>query len=300
MARFTLSQLMCFEAVAATGNFQAAAERVARTQPAVFAAVKNLESQLGLTLLDRNGYRIGLTEHGHSLRARLHGLLREASALEALADELATGREATIRIVVGDLCPVGPIAEWLGTMTNVWASTELQLSSATLSAPWERLRGEAADLVLHHADHTDLAFEYLPLGTLPVVPVAAPALLARCDGPRPEALRGELQCVLRDEANAPVRNYYLLDGARRCVVDHQELKRSLIVAGLCWGHMPLHLVQDDLAAGRLADLRGEALRGGQVQMVAARRAGVSHGPVAQALWDSLRTQALDGLLWRRA
>ena len=56
----TLHQLQCFDAVVAEGGFQQAAEKLRRTQPTVFAAVKNLESQLGLVLLDRSGYRVAL------------------------------------------------------------------------------------------------------------------------------------------------------------------------------------------------------------------------------------------------
>lgn len=35
--------------------------------------------------------------------------------------------------------------------------------------------------------------------------------------------------------------------------------RELIVQGMAWGHMPLHLVSDDLAAGRLRSLESEQL-----------------------------------------
>jgi len=42
----TLHQLQCFDAVVAEGGFQPAAEKLRRTQPTVFAAVKNLETSL--------------------------------------------------------------------------------------------------------------------------------------------------------------------------------------------------------------------------------------------------------------
>jgi len=66
MDKLTLLQLRCFEAVATAGGFQAGADKLCRSQPTVFAAVKNFESQLGLRLLDRSGYRVALTElDGH-------------------------------------------------------------------------------------------------------------------------------------------------------------------------------------------------------------------------------------------
>ena len=40
----TLHQLVCFEAVVTEGSFQAAAEKLLRSQPTVSSSVKNLES----------------------------------------------------------------------------------------------------------------------------------------------------------------------------------------------------------------------------------------------------------------
>ncbi|WP_247692994.1 LysR family transcriptional regulator [Streptomyces sp. RM99] len=55
MSNFTLHELQCFNAVVVHGGFQAAAERLHRSHPSVFAAVAKLERQLGLVLLDRSG-----------------------------------------------------------------------------------------------------------------------------------------------------------------------------------------------------------------------------------------------------
>ena len=48
MHDFTLHDLQCFDAVVDAGGFQAAAQRLHRSHPAVFAAVARLERQLGL------------------------------------------------------------------------------------------------------------------------------------------------------------------------------------------------------------------------------------------------------------
>jgi len=61
MDGLTIQQLACFDAVVSAGGFQAAAERLKRAHPSVYAAVKNLEAQVGVRLLDRTGYRVRLT-----------------------------------------------------------------------------------------------------------------------------------------------------------------------------------------------------------------------------------------------
>src|ERR1700758_4128870 len=106
MMDVTVHQLICFDAVVTEGTFQAAAEKIRRAQPSVSAAVKNLESQLGLTLLDRGGYRVSLTEAGRSFHERARVFLHELAALKNHAAQLAMGEEPELRVVVGDLCPL--------------------------------------------------------------------------------------------------------------------------------------------------------------------------------------------------
>ena len=64
----TLHQLQCFDAVVTEGSFQAAADKLLRSQPSVSTSVKNLEAQLQLTLLDRSGYIITGPELGPDTR----------------------------------------------------------------------------------------------------------------------------------------------------------------------------------------------------------------------------------------
>ena len=73
----TLRQLRVFRAVALERNFSRAGDSVGLTQPAVSRSVGELESQLGLKLLDRTTREVALTEAGQSLAARLDRLLDE-------------------------------------------------------------------------------------------------------------------------------------------------------------------------------------------------------------------------------
>src|SRR5499427_7067565 len=105
MNSITLQQLQCFDAVATEGSFQAAAAKLNRTHPSVFTAVKNLEAQLDLTLFDRDGYRVSLTDAGRSFHARTRIFLAELGALQNHATQLAMGEESELSVVIGDLCP---------------------------------------------------------------------------------------------------------------------------------------------------------------------------------------------------
>jgi len=72
-----LATLQAFLAVAESGSFSRAAERLFLTQPAVSKRIAALESELGTQLFDRIGRRIHLTEAGHALLTRAQTVLRD-------------------------------------------------------------------------------------------------------------------------------------------------------------------------------------------------------------------------------
>jgi DNA-binding transcriptional LysR family regulator len=72
-----IAALQSFLAVAETGSFSRAAERVFLTQPAVSKRIASLESQLGTRLFDRIGKRAQLTPAGTALYERARRVLRE-------------------------------------------------------------------------------------------------------------------------------------------------------------------------------------------------------------------------------
>jgi DNA-binding transcriptional LysR family regulator len=294
MMAVTIHQLACFDAVVTEGGFQTAAERIGRSQPSVFLAVKNLESQLGLDLLDRSGYRVALTEAGRSFHERVQVLLHELRALKGHAARLAAGEEVELRVVIGDLCPLPQTLGLLRRFFDGCPGTRLHLHFEALSGPWERLLDGEADLILHHIDRSDARLEFMDLYGVRLAPVVAPAFL-RFPISRaitPEQMRDYVQCVIRDTARRPPsRDYFLVEGARSWTVSDQLMKRELILQGMGWGHMPLYLVEEDIGAGRLLDISGRYLKGGRAEIVAARRREAPHGPVARRLWRYVEEQA---------
>jgi DNA-binding transcriptional LysR family regulator len=294
----TIHQLECFDAVVSQGTFQAAAEKIRRAQPSVSAAVKNLESQLGLKLLDRSGYRVSLTEAGRSFHERTRVFLHELAELKNHAAQLAMGEEPELRVVVGDLCPLPQTLRLLRRFFDDCPGTRLNLYFEALSGPWERLFDGDADLILHHIDKTDQRLEFLELFQVRVMPVVAPGFLKFpvSRSITPEEMRDHVQCVIRDTArHSPPRDYFLVEGARTWTASDQLMKRELILQGMGWGHMPRFLVEEDLRAGRLIDLTGKHLTGIAGDIVAARLRQAPHGPVANRLWRYIEEQAAPAL-----
>ena len=70
-----LANLNAFIAIAETGSFSLAGERLHLTQPAVSKRIASLEQQLRVRLFDRLGREIGLTEAGRALLPRAYQIL---------------------------------------------------------------------------------------------------------------------------------------------------------------------------------------------------------------------------------
>jgi DNA-binding transcriptional LysR family regulator len=292
----TLHQLVCFEAVVTEGSFQAAAEKLLRSQPTVSSSVKNLESQLRLSLLDRSGYRVALTEAGRSFYERTRVFLHETKRLREHAAQLAMGEESELRVVIGD---VSPLPETLGLLRRFFdgcPGTKLHLHFEAISGPVERLLDGGADLILHHIDKADPRLEFVDLSVVKILPVVAPKFLRFpvSKSITPEQMRDYVQCVIRDTArHSQRRDYYLVEGARSWTVSDQLMKRELILQGMGWGHMPRYLIEQNLRDGRLLPITGRHFRGGQVELVAARRRNTPHGPIANRLWQFIGDQAAE-------
>jgi DNA-binding transcriptional LysR family regulator len=293
MDGLTLHQLLCFDAVVTEGSFQAAADKLLRSQPTISSSVKNLETQLRLRLLDRSGYRVSLTDAGRSFYERTRVFLHELQQLRDHAAQLAMGEESELRVVIGDLCPLPETLSLPRRFFDGCPGTRLHLHFEAISGPWERLFDDEADLILHHIDKADQRLEFIDLFRVDVVPVVAPGFLRFpiSQSITPEQMRDYVQCVIRDTArrSAP-RSYFLIEGARSWTVSDQLMKRELILQGMGWGHMPRYLIAQDLRDGRLLPITGKYFKGGQAELVAARRRNAAHGPIANRLWQFIGEQ----------
>ena len=72
-----LYQIRYFLAIAETGNFTKAAERLFVSQPSLSAGIRKLEKELGVTLFERGGRKVLLTTAGHFFLDKARNILTE-------------------------------------------------------------------------------------------------------------------------------------------------------------------------------------------------------------------------------
>ncbi|KGD63246.1 LysR family transcriptional regulator [Alcanivorax nanhaiticus] len=90
--------LTAFMAVAETGSFSAAAERLYITQPAISKRIALLEQQLDARLFDRVGRQIKLTEAGSALLPRARQVLMDVEDMARAIHDLSGEVSGKLRI----------------------------------------------------------------------------------------------------------------------------------------------------------------------------------------------------------
>ena len=93
VATLDLDQLRTFVAIAETGSFTRAADRVAKTQSAVSMQMRRLEERVGKAIFARDGRQSRLSEDGERLLVYARRMLRlNEETLAAFVEDELTGR----------------------------------------------------------------------------------------------------------------------------------------------------------------------------------------------------------------
>lgn len=98
LAAMELRQLETFLAVAESGSFTRAADRLHVVQSAVSAGVRKLERELGTTLFDRSTAHVELSDAGHALLPEARRVLASVGAARDAVDLAGRGLRGTIAL----------------------------------------------------------------------------------------------------------------------------------------------------------------------------------------------------------
>jgi DNA-binding transcriptional LysR family regulator len=288
----TLDQIRIFLAVADAGSFSKAAKRLNRAQSAVTYGIQKLEAQLGIPLFDRTAYRPQLMEAGVALLPRARRIAEETNAFRDTARSLASGLEAELTIVVDSMFPMPAVVEALRAFTAKFPTVPPRIYVQSLGAAAELVLDGTSMIGLLPLIFSDmLLLKRFPLLTIELIPVVAPNHpLAELEGPiDTHVLHRHVQLVLTDRSLLTVgRDYGVLSGRTWRLAD-LGAKHSMLLAGLGWGNMPSHLVQNDIAQGRLKVIRPTEFdpRVAQLVMCGAYLADHRLGPAGQWMIEHL-------------
>lgn len=288
----TLDQLRMLVKIAETGSVLAASEALFRTQPTVSVAIRKLEEELGVALLARDSYRARLTQEGQMLCRRATAILQQSERFTELAHHLAVGNEPELRLAVEASCPMALILGLVRDSESSFPHTEFSLMLENLWGAMERVLEGDVDLGICPWLNEEQDVESFPFIRSHLLTVASPDFVAARGKSDLEMsdMQDVPQIVVKDSSHcARGDSYGVLHQGRHWLVNDHYTKKEILLAGMGWGRLHRHMIEQELADGRLVPLSicdyPSTL---DIEMRVVRRRGVVHGPVAEGLWRNLK------------
>ncbi|MCX2950026.1 LysR family transcriptional regulator [Lentzea sp. NEAU-D7] len=125
-----LRQLDYFVAVAESGSFTRAAERVHVAQPGVSAQIRRLERELGHALLDRSGRTVTLTDVGAAVLPLARAALASVESARRTVEEMAGLVRGSVRVGMVVSCGIMDLPELLSEFHSAHPAVEITLAEA--------------------------------------------------------------------------------------------------------------------------------------------------------------------------
>jgi DNA-binding transcriptional LysR family regulator len=282
----SLEQLRALIAVAEAGSFSAAARQLDRAQSVVSYTIANLEALLGVALFERGKRKPELTAAGRAILADARRLDLLMGQLNAKAAGLQRGLEGEVSLAVDVMFPSQRLVEALQAFAMAFPTVALNLTMEALGGVLKLLLdGECALGISGPNQNWPHVIEAQLIGTVELVLVAAPGHpLASASQPvRISDAREHTQLVLTDRSRLTEGQSFGVYSNRAWKLGDLGAKHRLLLAGLGWGSMPLHLVQADLEAGRLVRIALADRRSVNYNVSLIHRTDTAQGPAGQWL-----------------
>ncbi|WP_112176863.1 LysR family transcriptional regulator [Paraburkholderia unamae] len=183
-----LDALLIFARVAEMTSFTRAAESLGLQKGRVSLVIRELEQDVGVSLLHRTTRNVQLTEDGRAFYSRARDLLAEVQELQSMFANNGASLRGKLRVdmptELAQTVVVPALPQWLAAHPEL----ELELSSTDRRVD---LVQEGFDCVVRLGPIVDETLIARPLGKLRMINAASPSYLARHGTPRTlDELRG--------------------------------------------------------------------------------------------------------------
>ena len=252
-----IAQIRSFLAIVDTGSVAAAARALGQSRTTVSTSLSALEDELGVTLFQRSGNRLELSPVGGAIVTDCRRLQQVADQIQSRCLHHLTGAESQLRIARDDSLPESVWRDLLRRMKTQFPQTSV---SVYVAAPQELPR-----LVERQA--VDVAYGLLPqsmsLGYHHLREIADVRMHTVAASEHPLA---RLPRVTQDDLvlHTQITLAYLGDSNLRAASPETanylaftqfEIMRDVIMEETGWGDLPLPLIAEHLASGRLRVIR---------------------------------------------
>ncbi|WP_349571976.1 LysR family transcriptional regulator [Azotobacter salinestris] len=257
-----LASLNAFIAVAETGSFSEAGERLHLTQPAVSKRIAALEQQLQVRLFDRLGREVRLTEAGRALLPRAYRILSVLEDTRRALNNLNGDVSGRLTLATSHHIGLHRLPPLLRTFTRAYPQVALDIRFLDSEVAYEEiLHGRAELAVITLAPETAAPVRAVKVWDDPLDFVAAPE--------HPLARNAEVS--LADVACHPavfpggntfthhiVQRLFEREGLTPSIAmstNYLETIKMMVSIGIAWSVLPCTMLDDQVKSLTLPGIR---------------------------------------------
>lgn len=252
-----LRQLEIIRAIADTGSFTAAGEKLHVSQSAISRQILLLEEELGEPVFHRIGRRIRITAAGESLLQLSHRVFQDLQETVSTISEKRDSLSGTIRLVGGMTVCLYVFPTLLAEVRRVHPHLDLKVTVGSAERSIAMLRSGAGDLgmITLPVEATDLVSvpvlqEELLLITYPAHPLAKKKSIAPADLDKQDFVLFETGSITR----RLVEQFFAREGVDPEVImetENVEIIKAMVRSGLGISIIPSQAAASDVKAGQL-------------------------------------------------
>lgn len=286
----TLEQARALDALAQHGTFARAAEALQKRHTAVLYALRTLEKETGLALLDRAGYRTKLTEAGERVLALARKLLAAERELADACAELSTGWEPELRLVFDGIYPVEAVLDATMHVARAGARTRVDVSTEFLEGVEQSFVARDAHLMIAVLPprQKDLRVLKLPPIRARLVAHRSHPLARARENLEPAELTSHVLLTVRGSDPRLQLSTQGLEPPIAVRLNDFHGKKAGILAGFGYGWMPEYLVRAELDRGELVALKWKGEGAHLFEPRLYYRSGRAPGRAARMMIERLR------------
>jgi DNA-binding transcriptional LysR family regulator len=246
--------IQAFLTVSETGSFSRAADLLCITQPAISKRIQALEHSLGITLFDRVGKGVRLTEAGHALLPSCRRIIGEIAEGQRIISNLRTTTSGRLNLATSHHIGLHRLPRVLRDYCRSYPQVELKVSFMDSEQACEQIiSGEIELGIITLPDQADERLEVKALWNDPLsIAVSRKHPLASAD-------KLSIRQLLQYPAVLPSQGTYtrkLIDAALHLdesvnillETHYLETIKAMVQADLGWSMLPLSMLDRSLVS----------------------------------------------------
>lgn len=287
-----LVEMMAFAKVVETRSFSAAAQKLKTSKSLVSKQVGNLESALGVRLLNRTTRRMSLTEIGAAYYEHCARIAQEIDAAKETVTQLQVEPRGVLKLTSPVIFAALHLAPALQTFLQRYDEVEVELDAT--DRPVEIVE-EAYDVAIRISDNPPLNMIARKIAPVRWVTCASPVYLERYGTPRTPQELSQHQCLVYLGMPTARSGWRYQSGSKeitpvingKCRVNNSSVLLQMALEGMGIVLFPTYILGKYLKDGRLKLLLPDVVANPGMNMYAVYMPNRYMQPKVRAFIDHL-------------